>query len=428
MSEAEIQAGFAAELERIGLRLDGPPIMDGAVHRARLEGARGKRTSGWYRGCADGSRRSVGGNMKTGEIVRWPPQQIQQRSLSPEEIAQRRAAAVADQAAREAAQREKEERAAAEATRIWQAAKPARSDHPYLISKGIRPGILRQAPAGETAQMTDKRIAIGGRLIVPMRDEDGKVWNVQMISKTGSKVFLPGRKKGLFTVLGKEVDPKTPLLFAEGYATGATLHNTTALRTVIAFDSGNLLPVAQAIHAKHPGRPKIFAADNDHHLPGVETNLQASGDGSLAVNWQAGATGKAEGGNTVEYRMAGSPDWLRAAAGAQDTTLTVKGLMPNARYDVRVFSTEAKMPLPNVGVVKAGEAARAVGGAVVIPSFESGDPGTDWNDYERKHGSARLALALAAQGVPINTQPARTVQVAPAQDQTAALSPQKRTP
>jgi phage/plasmid primase-like uncharacterized protein len=60
-------------------------------------------------------------------------------------------------------------------------------------------------------------------------------------------------------------------------------------------------------------------------------------------------------------------------------------------------------PLPNVGAVKAREAAVAVGGIVLSPPFASGDPGTDWNDYAAQHGKvATRALAqveLRARGI-----------------------------
>ena len=41
-------------------------------------------------------------------------------------------------------------------------------------------------------------------------------------------------------------------LIAEGYATAASLHEATGLPVIVAFDAGNLLPVAQAIHKRYP--------------------------------------------------------------------------------------------------------------------------------------------------------------------------------
>jgi phage/plasmid primase-like uncharacterized protein len=50
--------------------------------------------------------------------------------------------------------------------------------------------------------------------------------------------------------------------------------------------------------------------------------------------------------------------------------------------------------LPNVGLEKAEEAARAVNGTVAIPAFERGNPGTDWNDYAAQHGLGAVAGAF----------------------------------
>lgn len=428
MSDAEIQAAFAAELDKIGLRLPGPPIMDGQKHTVQVEGARGKRKSGWYRGHLDG-RLSVAGNSKTGDLVRWRPDR-QATGLTPEQLAAQRAQADAARKKAEQDQREKELAGAAQAEAIWKAAKPARPNHPYLVAKQIEPGILRQAVAGQVATMSDgEQIKIGGRLVVPMRDADGKLWNVQMISKTGSKVFLPGRKKGLFAVIGKETDPNLPLMFAEGYATGAALRSTTALRTVIAFDSGNILPVAQAIRAKHPDRPFIFGADNDHHLPGITLNQEAAVDGRLAVSWPAGATGKAREGNTVEFRVAGDTQWTLARVGLQETDLTIRGLIPGARYEVRVFASDQKGPQPNVGVVKAEQAAKSVkNSTVAIPPFAVGEKGTDWQDFIAAKGNAAAKAELAKQDVPIQgaSTPSKPQEMTPAQRQAHAHGNQQQ--
>jgi phage/plasmid primase-like uncharacterized protein len=45
------------------------------------------------------------------------------------------------------------------------------------------------------------------------------------------------------------------------------VHELTGLPAVVAFDSGNLMPVAKAIRAEDPDRQIVFMADNDHHLP-----------------------------------------------------------------------------------------------------------------------------------------------------------------
>jgi putative DNA primase/helicase len=121
--------------------------------------------------------------------------------------------------------------------------------------------------------MTDGReIKIGGKLLVPLRDADGSLRNLQIISDNGSKIFLPGQKRGLSFTAGP-MERDNPVLIAEGVATAKTLRNTTSLTTIAAIDSGNLFAVAAAVRAANPEKPIIFAADNDHQLPRREKPL-----------------------------------------------------------------------------------------------------------------------------------------------------------
>jgi len=51
-------------------------------------------------------------------------------------------------------------------------------------------------------------------------------------------------------------------------------------------------------------------------------------------------------------------------------------------------------PKRNEGKVLAEEAALAVHGQVLLPSFQSGEEASDWNDYERLHGRVATTQAL----------------------------------
>jgi len=107
------------------------------------------------------------------------------------------------------------------------------------------------------------------------------------------------------------------------------------------------------------------------------------------------------------------------------------------------------VPLPNVGAVKAAEAAQEVGGTVLQPAFAATDTGTDWNDYAAQHGKAAMRQLIQAElrkeGIelpaevvkrattaPIITQAARdaarqaTSRKAPATGQTAAQEAARR--
>jgi putative DNA primase/helicase len=60
------------------------------------------------------------------------------------------------------------------------------------------------------------------------------------------------------------------LVLGEGYATAGSLSQTLGFATVAAFDSGNLVHVAKALHEKFPDKPIIIAGDDDKHLEATQ--------------------------------------------------------------------------------------------------------------------------------------------------------------
>ncbi len=91
-------------------------------------------------------------------------------------------------------------------------------------------------------------------LFIPMRNVSGVITGLQMISSDKSKFFngkqnWPKRHelKASFFKIGA---PSDVALVAEGFATGMSLHLATGLQVIVAFNAGNMLPVAQAIHKK----------------------------------------------------------------------------------------------------------------------------------------------------------------------------------
>lgn len=162
---------------------------------------------------------------------------------------QQREATKAHKEAVQATQQQAEHTKAAERARwIWGRCKAPSADHPYLMMKGIDPnGLeLRQHPSN-------------GALVVPLYDPAGELVNLQFITKDGEKRFLKGaRKQGCYTPIG--TDNGQGRLFVEGYATGYTVHQATHKQAVVAFDAGNLVPVATNL--RRPG--DAIAADNDN--------------------------------------------------------------------------------------------------------------------------------------------------------------------
>lgn len=140
--------------------------------------------------------------------------------------------------------------------------------HPYLIRKGVGVHGLRQD---------------GQRLLLPMFDPSGDLVNVQIIHPDGQKRFMrQGRKRGCFLSIGP-LSGET-ILIGEGFATCATLYEATGISSVVAFDAGNLLPVALGLRARFPTLTLLIAADNDHQrspnvgqIKGLEAAKAVSG-------------------------------------------------------------------------------------------------------------------------------------------------------
>lgn len=108
-----------------------------------------------------------------------------------------------------------------------------------------------------------------GMVAVPLYDIDGRLWNMQLLYKDGGKSFFAGRKRGCFHVIG-QVPPagRFNICEVEGYSNGACIHVALGCPVVVAFDAGNLAPVAVEVKARFGDRINryAFCADDDKHL------------------------------------------------------------------------------------------------------------------------------------------------------------------
>ncbi|MDD5462997.1 MAG: toprim domain-containing protein [Methylococcales bacterium] len=221
-------------------------IADGQLHRFKIDG----KLNGAYILHLDGRAAGYFQDFKQGIKQNW---KLEGNFLPLSEF-QRQAFKAKCQ--REAAQRQREETAkheaaAKKAAYIWNHATYATTQHPYLVRKKITPH--------------GAKLGRGNSLIIPQYNAAGELVNLQFISEDGGKRFLSGgQKKGCFLTLG-EVTEK--ILIAEGFGTGASLFEDSGHHTVIAFDKGNLEPVAKAIRQLHPNTEIIICGDND--LSGV---------------------------------------------------------------------------------------------------------------------------------------------------------------
>ena len=181
-----------------------------------------------------------------------------------------------------------------EAVAIWGRATPATDGCKYLRDKRVKAHGLRYYKHS---------------LLVPVMDCDGNIHGVQRIWPNGLKRFAPGTDKiGHFFQIG--TIKSDTILIAEGYATAATLHEVTGHTVIVAFDAGNLLPVAQTIRSKYPGACIVICADNDQWTegnPGLASATKAATTvhGLLAVPTFCNTASKPTDFNDL-YRLVGA--------------------------------------------------------------------------------------------------------------------------
>jgi hypothetical protein len=107
--------------------------------------------------------------------------------------------------------------------------------------------------------------------VLPLLDTAGRIHGLQFLRTSAQAregeaaregVLASGLiKKGHFHLIGA---PQHLVLVAEGYATGATLHEATGYPVAIAFDAGNLAPVVAALRSALQAQARILiCADDD---------------------------------------------------------------------------------------------------------------------------------------------------------------------
>ena len=91
--------------------------------------------------------------------------------------------------------------------------------------------------------------------------------NVQTIAPDSEKLFLKGGlvSGAYFTIGSPAMFSGGVILICEGYATGATVFDAMSysLPVIVAFNANNLIPVAQSIRTQYPDHRIIIVADDD---------------------------------------------------------------------------------------------------------------------------------------------------------------------
>lgn len=252
---------------REAMRLAGvsPPqniVVDGCLHRFSTKDAGGD-DAGWYIIYPGPVSAGAFGDWRTGSTHTFR-QDLGHPLTSAEQAALELYVARAREA-REAELKARHKAAAARASKIWDQARPAKPDHPYLVRKGIGPHGARQMLTGE--------------LLVPMYAADGELSSLQYILADGDKRFLKGgATAGVLWCLGDLPAPR--VYIAEGYATAASIREATGRPVIVAFSAGNLESVAKTVRADLPTAEIVIVGDND-----------VSGTGQAAAEHAAKAAG-----------------------------------------------------------------------------------------------------------------------------------------
>lgn len=212
---------------------------------------------------------SAGSLFHAARLAGWKDD-VEPARLSAAEVESRRArrAALA-----EAERLERERRAKVAALRagaLWRSALSVGTS-PYLVRKLVEAEVVKYLPDGS--------------IVVPMvrydQPRESALVGAQVIAPNGEKRFTPGSaKQGSACRLGL-VEVGAVILLCEGLATGLTLRMALNHRfaVFVAFDAGNLRPVAELLRVLYPTSPILVCADDDWQTkgnPGVAKATEVS--------------------------------------------------------------------------------------------------------------------------------------------------------
>jgi len=271
---------FRAALAGRGIIPPEQLLTDGRLHRCDAEGKHGKKDAAYVLHL-DGLPAGGFENHRDGQgWENWHAETG--RTLSAAEQAQYRVKLESIQQHRRAEDAKLKQQAQTTAQQLWEKARPC-THHPYLARKKISACGAKCLDADTARAIVPHLLPAlpGELLLLPLRDSTGTLHSLQWMTETGDKRFLKdGRKQGCYFSIGK---PDRVLCIAEGFATAASIHESTQHAVAVAFDAGNLLHVARALREKFPDLLLVFCADDDHNTEG-NPSLTKAQEAARAVN------------------------------------------------------------------------------------------------------------------------------------------------
>ena len=254
------------------------PIADDKVHPFRVEGDKPRSKNGAYKLRAEPDGFAFGWVMTHKEGVTHAWHAKTKRGAPKEDKAERDRRIKAAKAERAALDKATHAAAAKRTAGLWRNA----------------------AREGTTAYLDRKGITLAGAarisrdlVVVPLCGEsDGPgskpiVRGLQYIAADGSKRFLTGSEIiGSYCPIAVAGEAEARIIICEGFATGCTLRAAfPGVAIIVAFNAGNLRPVAEVMRRRYPDAVISIAADNDQwttrqdgtpYNPGVEHAMQAA--------------------------------------------------------------------------------------------------------------------------------------------------------
>lgn len=261
-----------SQLQGFGLVVESIEL--GRLRRCKVEGDRERR--GWY--ALHEIRLDTGEFAIVGSFGIWHGLEnnaqkikLKKTDLSDEQKKTLKARIAEDRKKADARRVLEAKKAGAVAARAWAKCAPEGACE-YLKKKAV--------------QAHGTRFTKRGNMVVPMLDPAGQIHGLQVIygnaedkrRKERDKDFWPIglAKTGHYFMIGS---PGWLVLIAEGYATAATLHEVTGYPVVVAFDVGNLRPVAEVVRKRYRTARILICADDDfatRNNPGIGAADQAA--------------------------------------------------------------------------------------------------------------------------------------------------------
>lgn len=153
----------------------------------------------------------------------------------------------------------KHQAASKRASAIWKNAAPADPKHTYLQRKGIEPNGARQL----TCTVTNGKTCFPpNTLVIPVKDNENNLISLEFIHGSSKQGLAGSLRKGGQLILGNPSSAKN-IWIAEGFATGATVHQLTGEPVIIAFTANNFSNIVKSALYQFDGATLTIAGDDD---------------------------------------------------------------------------------------------------------------------------------------------------------------------